>query len=732
MSLIVSNLSLGLGGGGGGITSIDVANTAFVDGVNGNDGTGAVGRQDLPYATIGAALTAASSGQAVVVQPGIYAESGLTVAAGVRLVSAAGWQVTSITGAAATGTRVTLAGSGASIEGFKVTVPTDAAYGIQNTAGVGETCGVFFCTFVGQAGSVGYGLGQTGAGKTISFELRFAGGVAAGLTLCAAGVLATQANHVPEGATLAAVWDVTGGRFQGADLNVGSSTVVDALRQSAGTVRVFSANWFNVGTAVHFTGNTLDCSIQNGEFDSVDIAVLVDAGLTLSDAVIRITANHQPVYSFPPAALGSDFAVSTFQRGSTALDPAYDIFGVPLALGFPELGQEARLGQGGPYNSGIVAFSTDSTAGSTSDGASFVDITSSVQSKSGSSFAFQGSAANHTILFCSQRFDITGAKLKHWGLRMRQITGAIGGSFVFEIWDGAAWVKAPVLATSVEEDYRYADELFLRSSSFEDIRYGIDDGTPWATKTINGVTGYWARARIVTAPSAAPVFEQAKLHPSSTITSASGVVTAIGLAQTRGAIAAGGNIFGESGTVVSAAQLVGTGGASETWTHDSPNSLLNSNGDAIYFQFVLPADIDTAHGVSIGLSLTFTDNTSPTQWPVGIVSLLCVETSGVLVADPAGGILPVKRTIANTDTLTANAAQFVSKDLQPEGATLSGPGIANQQHLIEFGPFDVSSRYAGDTVYVRFELNDDGTPNQDVFATAASLEGVRFASGKPI
>ena len=43
MSLIVSNLSLGLGGGGGGgITSIDVANTAFVDGVNGNDGTGAV------------------------------------------------------------------------------------------------------------------------------------------------------------------------------------------------------------------------------------------------------------------------------------------------------------------------------------------------------------------------------------------------------------------------------------------------------------------------------------------------------------------------------------------------------------------------------------------------------------------------------------------------------------------------------------------------------------------
>ena len=198
----------------------------------------------------------------------------------------------------------------------------------------------------------------------------------------------------------------------------------------------------------------------------------------------------------------------------------------------------------------------------------------------------------------------------------------------------------------------------------------------------------------MSAPQHAAGFEQSKLHPSSSITSTRGVVTAIGLAQTRSAIAAGGNIFGETGTVVTAAQAVGTGGTAEAWTHQGPNSLLNSNGDAIYFQFKLPEDLDTAHGVTLALSCTFSDNASPTQWPVGIMSLLCVETSGVLVADPAGGIVPVKRTAANTDTLTANAGQFVSKDMQPEGATLSGPGIANQQHRIEFGPFDVSSRYA--------------------------------------
>jgi hypothetical protein len=732
MSLIVSNLSLGVPGGGGGITSIDVANTAFVDGANGNDGTAVVGRQDLPYATIGAALTAASSGQAVMVHPGTYAESGLTVAAGVRLVSSAGWNVTKITGAAATGTRVTLAGDGSSIEGFRITVPTDAAYGIQNTTGAGEVGSVFFCTFDGQAGSVGYGIGQTGAGKTVSFELRFAGGEAAGLTLCSSGILATQSNHIPGGSTLAAAWDVTGGRFQGLDLNVGSPTVTDALRQSGGVVRVFTANWFNVTNAIHFTGNTVDCSVQNGEIDSVTLAVLVDPALTLSGGVIRISANHQPVYSFPPAALGADFAVTTFQRDATTLDAGFDLFGVPLNTGFPELGVESRMGQGPPYTTGLVALSTDSTAGSTSDGGNFTDISASASSRAGSSFAFQGSAANHTLLFCSQRFDVTGAKLKHWGLRVKQITGAVGGSFVFEIWDGAAWVKAPVLATSAEQDYRYADQIFLRSSSNEDIRYGIDQDATWASKTINGVTGYWSRVRIVSAPSTPPVFEQSKLHPSSSITSTRGVVTAIGLAQTRGAIAAGGNIFGESGTVVTASQTVGTGGAGETWSHESPNSLLNSSGDAIYFQFTLPEDINTAHPVTVALSCTFNAGGAVTAWPVGIMSLLCVETSGVLVADPAGGIVPVKRTAAATDALTANAGQPVSKDLQPEGATLGGAAIDNQQHRIEFGPFDVSSRYAGDTVYCRFELDADGTPAQDVFATAVALEGVRFASGQPI
>jgi parallel beta-helix repeat protein len=57
--------------GGGGSSNITLANSVFVA-KNGNDSTGTVGRLDLPFLTIGAALAAASAGQTIMVYPGDY------------------------------------------------------------------------------------------------------------------------------------------------------------------------------------------------------------------------------------------------------------------------------------------------------------------------------------------------------------------------------------------------------------------------------------------------------------------------------------------------------------------------------------------------------------------------------------------------------------------------------------------------------------------------------------
>jgi len=74
-----SSISIGGGGGGvPGITQIDTGNTVWVDDVFGNDGTGTVDRQDLPFLTIQAACNAAVAAPApfptVVVRPGTYTE----------------------------------------------------------------------------------------------------------------------------------------------------------------------------------------------------------------------------------------------------------------------------------------------------------------------------------------------------------------------------------------------------------------------------------------------------------------------------------------------------------------------------------------------------------------------------------------------------------------------------------------------------------------------------------
>lgn len=67
-----------------GLTGLNIGNTIFVDNVNGNDGTGTVGRLDKPFLNLVNALGAASSGDTIIVQPGNYVVSQSILANGVN------------------------------------------------------------------------------------------------------------------------------------------------------------------------------------------------------------------------------------------------------------------------------------------------------------------------------------------------------------------------------------------------------------------------------------------------------------------------------------------------------------------------------------------------------------------------------------------------------------------------------------------------------------------------
>lgn len=391
-----------------------------------------------------------------------------------------------------------------------------------------------------------------------------------------------------------------------------------------------------------------------------------------------------------------------------------------LSVGLPEAGRYTRLGRGVPYTRGMTVVTSDSTATSTTEGGNLTDVSAAARSPSGSTFTFQGTAANHTILIGSDNTDGTDM-LKHWGIFVDQTVAAVEAtkrSFAFEVWNGAAWVAMQVMDVSSHELYRYANEVFLRASSTELIQFGIDSTTTWTKKTILGKNLYWSRIRVTSALTTAPVFEQFRLLPSHMFVLEDGSVAYIGRARFTQTINAGGNIFGFTGAATGSF-AVGTGGLPTGWNHNLRESVLNSDGDTLYWQIPLPLGIDTGYPLYVDIELIPVVGGAGTVTLIG--SLIPIEVAGVLEADPTGAKTPIARTLANTETTTAKAAQTYTRTYTS--------GTTNKMQMVRFGPFDVSNYYEDDMLCLYLEMDDDGAGNAQTYVLTTSMIGARWCGG---
>jgi len=729
------------GGGSGGITQIDTGNTLWVDQIFGNNATAQPDRQDLPYLTVGAAIGAVSSGDAIMVRPGLYAEEGLTLPQGVALVGQGGWQVTEI-GLHGAVSDIMAVSDQSSIEGIAFLVPSTAGLAaVRYTGVVDPTFSIYNCNFYGDQGAgagAGDGLVMNGAGKIIGAEIR---GDKAGMNALLRvnrGVLALESIHVPPdpvGGTINVIALCEGtpppgtppnptnsGRFQLVDINAGNPNVVDVVRMDGGSSVIFGINTFNVQNTLHVTADNIKMEVLGGKMDQAQFAVIVDPLLTGADSVVRITANHQPTYSYPPVvAAAADFGLSFFQEAQTgATQPGLLSqqrgFGTDLALGFPERGSGLYAGQGSPYSIGTYFQTTDGTATAATDGGNFIDVSVEAQSLTGSTLTFQGLTAGHTIMWCSRRLDATSVQLKHWGLRVVQTTAGVGGTYIFEISAaGTNWTQIGILNYSESESYRYGTEVFIRASSTEIVSYGIDDATTWVNRTINGVTGYWVRVRIATAVTTLPVFETVWMCASYLGANDRGQRTALGLARWKDTLVGVGNIWSEGGSIANATTAVGSGGGLTGWTHEIDNSLMNQAGEDVFFQFTLPRGIDTAWPLHLKLYYQYTQAGTNSF----SVSMVPIEVAGNTVADPAGGVVPIPRTLAATDTTIANPGTGYS--------LVSGASSTTQIQSTEFGPFPIDGYYEDDMVALRVTLD---TSAPDVIVWGISIEGVFWSDGR--
>lgn len=714
------------------LSSIDTANTLWVDGTNGIV-AGTVGRQDLAWNTIGAALSAASSGQFVLVRPGTYAESGLTVPSGVSLLSTGGQFVTSITGAAATGTRVTMTASSV-MQGFSVTLPTDALPAIACTHASGVST-VTYITFNG-AGASGIGLRLSTGGKVICFEIRYGTGDCDAIIEATDGILAMDSMHVPGSAGAVAVGIRLSGGARGQVLNpnMGAPTVVTGVQVFDAIFIGIGVNLFNMKNAIRISDNTADVRVTNGllaAFHPTDpyFELLVDPGLTGVGGVVRIQAQMEKKFSVPSTWINSDHAWTLFTKSDDTDDASYQLWGVTLAAGHPELGSASSFGEGLPYSTGNAVFTTDGTLdASDNDGQGFVDETVAAESKSGSTFSFQNNTAGHSILFCTERLDSTATQLKFWALEVDQTAAASlgGGSFIWEVRDTAGdWHEIAVMAASNDEGYSYANNVFLRSPSSEAIQFGIDDDTTWDVAEINGVSGYWARVRIAVTVSTAPTFERFRLSPSSRYTNKKGQLAARGLAQWKSQLYGIGNAWGEIAGAGDATIAVGTGGLPTGWNNKIKKGLLNGDGDAGSFQGTIPDGLNTAFPLFLTLDYSIVGASTIASAATINGAFLPLAAGGVLVAATGNNTSPISR--AATD-----AEEYNSKSATSYAVTTPTGAVTNRPQRMTFGPFDISDYYAGDSFVCAIELDNDGTDNVDIALWSLTINGVRFTQGTPL
>lgn len=399
------------------------------------------------------------------------------------------------------------------------------------------------------------------------------------------------------------------------------------------------------------------------------------------------------------------------------------IFG-DLFVGRPELGTVMCTGQGEPVTRGLVVITTDSTATSTTEGGNLTDVSTEAQSFSGSTFSFQGTAADHTILIGLDLENGTD-KLTHHGLQIIQTTAAVEvtpKSFVFEYWDGAAWTEFNVLSISFVESYRYANEVFIRANTNEMIRFDNTIQSGWTKKTISGDNLFWSRIRIDTAVTTAPVFQQFRAQRSFGEFAQDGITRFYGESRYKVTLLSAGNLYSETGGVANFNLTVGTGtNPTQSWSHRGNNQQMNGAGDAIYLQFTIPRGICTSCPLQIIISYIPEQAGASTDASI-IISALPVEIQGVNEADPTGGTVPVARTLANTETITANNAQFT---------TVSTPIVDNTKiQTIESDPIDISNYYEGDMVFIRIETDSMGSANKDIFILSVELNAVLWSPGE--
>lgn len=484
------------------------------------------------YDSIGAAITAASALSpsstnpvAILVYPGVYTESAFTVPSWVTLESAAGLRATEIVASSTTQQTVTLSPN-SRLTGFTVT-------GSSGAGGVGIL--------------VNGGLGGPAVVNTVAVaDCETGMRVTGANTLCLAqSILVTRAT----GETMdTGVFVDNGGSLDASTIfQVGLPVAIidDAVRvddaNSSLTVGTLSVEYANEGLVcdddceVVLQGGLLKNIQTNGVRLGATNNPTVNIGsLTIESGATRDIKCDGTNGTLTGAGAAFDhsnsdlcFDTNLLARTTFAGDRASISVG-DFGVGLHDDAASTFVGSGPHYIEGMAVFTDDGT------GTSFVDETADAVSQSGSTFtAFQGTGAGNVFY--------VGGDEQFYGIWHNiQTAIALGtGAIICEWWNGSAWTEALVMASDAARAIggiardQYANAIFERGSTLENIRFGGIDSTSWTQNSVNGTTKYWVRFRVTSAITTSPTFEQIRLHGNSSVFNDDGTLEFFGTARQR-------------------------------------------------------------------------------------------------------------------------------------------------------------------------------------------------------
>lgn len=650
------------------------------------------------YASISAALAAASSGDVVLVSEGTWIED-FTYPAGVTVKGTGASRSTIIVG------KIMIA-DGCTLSSVTLVGPssgTDPAVDGSALTGVGGGTSLFQVIFVGGGSATAPMVKGAASGSLTFTDCIYAQGTAKSYIDCTdGGTFIISGGFVASG-TLTSVIDMSSG---GAALEfispfkIRNATVAtNGLLLGANcSVRgyLFINDDSSIVNGIHITGSPVDLRMNASQFPGSSFDLLVDGAVDGTGSTIVFSAcNFTQERSSVPAIWADNLTVGLFQYNDLGVnnDPISRVGG-GFAIGAAVRPAPFFAGGGGDVTQGMTVLSD-------SGGGSFVDNSDAAKSRDGSTFSvWQGTISGGIFYIGSAGFTFPAF--------YTDVTTAMVGSasdVVWEFWNGSVWTAVDVMEHTDDGFDARANRVFQTVGQHY-VHVDIDAMGSWDTTTVNSITAYYVRARLAGAITTVPILERTQIATNRLQGSTGGFLTFFGTGQPERELIVHRKLNDDlSGASPSTATFALSSGVTVNFTDMRYN---NGADDGNVFEVRLPAGLNTARKLNVVIEFV------PKGSGTGQVKLKILFIGPIEVGtDMDSGTIPqVAITTADVERPGTNQTDAI-----PEIES----GTADQLYRATY-KVDISEKTSGSTLAMAIVREDSSDP--DSFSDAIEIYSV--------